>query len=345
MSTTVRVRRRDDLWVIAPDDAPTVVDDTAGVDVLVLEVAGGHLTWSLLAGQVTPAAVLDDIALAQEWIWAVYGPEVSLALDTTGTEGASGTEGEFQSEPALPDLAARAWRLGYARWAARWWPASTLDGIAPLDESLLEDEIATLSEECDLILDGADAVAEERTPAEALGRAEDYALAAGPAAIVAPGALVLTRGTAGWDWHRCPPGLLDASERAVSWEVVREAGATIVRVSAVAAPLSAADVPAHLHPRAAIGTATDAADVPLSRDGDLWRAETTAPAGAEAGVTVRVYVPGVGVDEQEPDAATRRARIRELVTARLRRTVDAADTSVDAPLLAEIAAAASDSDF
>ncbi|MDE1668503.1 hypothetical protein [Nocardia gipuzkoensis] len=340
MSTTVRVRRRDALWIIAPDDAPTVVDDKPGADVLVLEVAGGHLTWSLLAGQVTPAAVIDDLALAQEWIWAVYGPEVSVALDESAA-----SEGEFPSEPALPDLAARAWRLGYARWASRWWPASTLDGIAPLDESLLEDEIATLSEECDLIVDGGDAVAEERTPAEALGRAEDYALAAGPATIVAPGALVLARGTAGWDWNRCPPGLLDASERAVSWEVVREAGTTIVRVSAVAAPLSAADVPAHLHPRAAIGTAADAADVPLIRAGELWQAETTAPAGAEAGVAVRVYVPGVGVDEQEPDAAARRARIRELVTARLRRTADTPDTPLDAPLLAEVAAAASDSDF
>jgi hypothetical protein len=339
MSTTVRIRRRDDLWIIAPDDAPTVVDDRAGVDVLVLEVAGGHLTWSLLSGQVTPAAVLDDLDLAQEWIWAVYGPEVSLALAETGGGG------EYPAEPALPDLAARAWRLGYARWAARWWPASILDGIAPLDEGLLEDEITALSEECDLIVDEADAVTEERTATVALGRAEDYALAAGPAATVAPGALVLARGTAGWDWQRCPPGLLDASERAVSWEVVREAGTTIVRVSAVAAPLSPADVPAHLHPRAGIRTATDAADVPLLREGDLWRAETTAPAGAEAGVTVQVYVPGVGVDEQEPDAATRRARIRDLVTARLHRADDASGDPVDSLLLAEIAAAASDSDF
>ncbi|WP_040871150.1 hypothetical protein [Nocardia exalbida] len=339
MSTTVRIRRRDDLWIIAPDDAPTVVDDRAGVDVLVLEVAGGHLTWSLLSGQVTPAAVLDDLDLAQEWIWALYGPEVALALAETGGEG------EYPAEPALPDLAARAWRLGYARWAARWWPASILDGIAPLDEGLLEDEITALSEECDLIVDGADAATEQRTATVALGRAEDYALAAGPAATVAPGALVLARGTAGWDWQRCPPGLLDASERAVSWEVVREAGTTIVRVSAVAAPLSPADVPAHLHPRAGIRTATDAADVPLLREGDLWRAETTAPAGAEAGVTVQVYVPGVGVDEQEPDAATRRARIRDLVTARLHRADDASGNPVDSLLLAEIAAAASDSDF
>ncbi|NQE71908.1 hypothetical protein [Nocardia gamkensis] len=339
MSTTVRIRRRDDLWIIAPDDAPTVVDDRAGVDVLVLEVAGGHLTWSLLSGQVTPAAVLDDLDLAQEWIWAVYGPEVSLALAETGGEE------EYPAEPALPDLAARAWRLGYARWAARWWPASILDGIAPLDEGLLADEITALSEECDLIVDGADTVTEQRTATPALGRAEDYALAAGPAATVAPGALVLARGTAGWDWQRCPPGLLDASERAVSWAVVREAGSTIVRVSVVAAPLSPADVPAHLHPRAGIRTATDAADVPLLREGDLWRAETAAPAGAEAGVTVHVYVPAVGVDEQEPDPATRRARIRDLVTARLHRADDASGNPVDSLLLAEIAAAAPDSDF
>ncbi|MGK8521162.1 hypothetical protein ACRS6B_06185 [Nocardia asteroides] len=338
--TTVRIRRRDGLWIIAPHDAPTVVDDTAGVDVLVLEVAGGHLTWSLLAGELTPAAVIDDPVSAQEWIWAVYGPEVSLALD----EARDG-ETEYRAEPALPNLAARAWRLGYARWAARWWPASTLDGIAPLDERLLEDEIAALNEECDLIVDGADAVAEERTAAGILGRAEDYALAAGPAAVLAPRALVLARGTTGWDWNRCPPGLLDASERAVSWEVVRDAGVTMVRVSAVAAPLSATDVPAHLRPRAGISTGADAVDVPLIRDGELWQAEATAPAGAEAGVAVHVYVPSVGVDERQPDAATRRARIRELVMERLRRTADAPDDPVRTPLLAEIAAAATDSDF
>ncbi|MEU2172878.1 hypothetical protein ABZ552_01485 [Nocardia sp. NPDC019219] len=337
--TTVRIRRRDDLWIIAPDDAPTVVDDAAGVDVLVLEVAGGHLTWGLLSGQVTPAAVIDDLALAQEWVWAVYGAEVSLALDEPAGEG------EYEAEPALPDLAARAWRLGYARWAARWWPASTLDDIAPLDEGLLEDEIAALSEECDLIVDGADAAPEEPAATETLGRAEDYALAAGPATLAAPGALVLARGTAGWDWQRCPPGLLDASESAVSWEVVRTAETTLVRVSAVAAPLAPADIPAHLHPRAGIRTPADTADVPLIRDGELWRAETAAPAGAEAGVSVHVYVPGVGVDEPEPDAANRRARIRDLVTARLRRTDDAPENPMDAPLLAEIAAAASDSDF
>ncbi|WP_330233618.1 hypothetical protein OHA40_14805 [Nocardia sp. NBC_00508] len=340
MSTTVRIRYRDGLWTIAPDGAPTVVDGAAGIDVLVLEVAGGHLTWSLLAGHAIPAAVIDDRALAQEWIWAVYGPEVALALDES-----DGREREYTAEPALPDLAARVWRLGYARWAARWWPASTLDGIAPLDEHLLEDEIAALSEECELIVDGADALIERRGSAETPSRAEDYALAAGPVAAVEPGALVLSRGTAGWDWHRCPPGLLDASERAVSWAVVRTAGTTIVRVSAVAAPLSAVDVPAHLYPRARIRAAGGAADVPLLRDGELWHAETAAPAGSESRVAVEIYVPGVGPDAKEADAADRRARIRALVTARLRRTADAPDNSVDAPLLAEIAAAATDSDF
>ncbi|MGO4615302.1 hypothetical protein AB4305_12610 [Nocardia sp. 2YAB30] len=340
MSATVRIRHRDGLWIIAADGAPTVLDSAPGIDVLVLEVTGGHLAWSLLGGQVTPAAVIDDRTLAQDWIWAVFGAEVALALDEF-----TGGEKEFTAAPALPELAARAWRLGYAHWAARWWPASTLDGIAPLDAQLLADEIAALSEECELIVDGADApLVEEREVADVPARAEDYALAAG-LATAAHGELVLASGTGGWNWRRCPPGLLDASEHAVSWAVVREAGSTIVRVHAVAAPLSPTDTPPHLHPRAVVRTATDAAEVPLTRDGEVWNASTTAPAGAQSGVTVDIYVPGVGVDEPEPDAATRREQVRELVTARLRRTADAPDNPVDAPLLAEIAAAASDSDF
>ncbi|MGQ4598007.1 hypothetical protein [Nocardia sp. R6R-6] len=345
MSTTIRIRYGDGLWIIAPDGAPTVVDHAAGIDVLVLEVAGGHLTWSLLAGHTTPAAVIDDSSLAQEWIWAIYGEEVSLALDEW-----DGSVREYLAEPALPDLAARVWRLGYARWAARWWPASTLDGIAPLDEHLLEDEIAALNEECELVVDGADTDGadtpeQRRSRAETLGRAENYALAAGPVATIEPGALVLARGSAGWDWRRCPPGLLDASERAVSWAVVRAAGTTIVRVSVVAAPLSTMDVPAHLHPRARIQAAGGAVDLLLLRDGELWQAATPALTGSESGVTVEIYVPGVGMDEPEPDTVGRRARIRTLVMARLRRTADAPDDPVESPLLAEIAAAASDSDF
>lgn len=337
MSGTVRIRQAaDGLWIVAPDGAPTVVDGAPALDVLVLEAAGGHLTWSLLTEQSIPAAVIDDVKLAQEWLWAVYGEEIALALD-------GGETGELTVAPGLPELVASAWRLGYAHWAARWWPASTIDDIAPLDDRLLLDEIATLAEACEMIVDGADEAFDVAAPytvglPDGRGRAEDYALAAGPAAGVPQGALVLARGTGGWDWRRCPPGLLDASERSVSWEVVRQKGITTVVVRVVAMPQRS--VPSHLHPQVLVRTAAGSAKATLALDGDVWTAEVPAPEGAESTVSVEVYVPGVG-DAERSDPAVRQ-QLRDLAAARLRQAADPTD---DAPLLAEIAAAASDSDF
>jgi hypothetical protein len=149
---TVRIERAPDgVWVIAPDDAPSVLDDAAGIHVAVLEVLGGHLSWSVLADHTVPVAVLDDVASAQNWVWAVFGEEVALAV-------AAGSGRDVTVEPARPRVAAGARRLAYAHWAARWWPASTIDAIPPLDEGLLHGEIATLVEECDLLVDGDDAV-------------------------------------------------------------------------------------------------------------------------------------------------------------------------------------------
>ncbi|CAM4421296.1 hypothetical protein NONI108955_26715 [Nocardia ninae] len=340
MTGTVQVRQAaDGLWIIGPEGAPTVLDETAAIDVLVLEAAGGHLTWSLLAGQSLPAAVLDDVKLAQGWLWAVFGEQVALAVD-------AGETGELVAVPGMPELVTDAWRLGYAHWAARWWPASIIDGIAPLDERLLREEIATLSAACELIVDGADEYSEAAEQhadelADTPGRAEDYALAAGPATTVPSGALVLARGSGGWDWHRCPPGLLDASEQAVSWEVLRGAGTTTVLVRVVAA--ARGDVPSHLYPHALVRTSSGTAVAPLTLAGDVWGVEVPAPEGAESTVTVEVYVPGVG--GPEPGSPEMRRRVREFALSRLSRATDPTDHPTDAPLLAEIAAAESDSDF
>ncbi|GAA5103134.1 hypothetical protein [Nocardia iowensis] len=342
MNDTVRIRRAaDGLWIIAPDGAPTVLDGAAGSDVLVLEVAGGHLTWQLFGGQTIPAAVIDDVQLAQEWLWAVFGEEIALAVDAGGT-------GEFGVVPGLPELVASAWRLGYAHWAARWWPASIIDGIAPLDERLLLDEIAALSGECEMLVDGADAsfVAQTGQLPGIRGRTDDYALAAGPATSVPSGVLVLARGTGGWDWRHCPPGLLDASDNAVSWAVVRGAGTTTVLVRVVAAPQLRGDVPRHLLPHALVRTAAGTIEATLALDGDAWTTEVTAPVGAESGVAVQVSVPGVGVeDSAESSGPDNRQRVREFAALRLSRATETPDNLADAPLLAEMAAAASDSDF
>ncbi|MFI9507088.1 hypothetical protein [Nocardia sp. NPDC052566] len=340
---TVYIRRdADGLVVIAPPGAPTVLDGTPAIDTAVLEVLGGHLSWSLPAGQRIPAAVIDDLDLAQEWIWAVYGERIALVIAEVG-----GEDEEFAVDPSRPELVSAAWRLGYAHWAARWWPASTIDGIAPLDAGLLAEEIAKLTEECEALVDGADASMHATEPAttESLGRAEDYALAAGPGARA--GALILSRGTGGWDWRRCPPGLLDASERAVTWTVTRESGATVVRVGVVAAPGlgTALDLPALLRPRAIIGTSTGSTEAELTLTGDTWIGEATPPSSTDSTANVDIYVPGVGpAAPSAPNAPQLRQQVRDLATARLRRATGTID-HVDALLLAEIAAAASDSDY
>ncbi|EID77800.1 MULTISPECIES: hypothetical protein [Rhodococcus] len=338
---TVRIERAPDgVWIITPDDAPSVLDDTAGIDVAVLEVLGGHLSWSVLADHTVPVAVLDDVASAQDWVWAVFGEEVALAV-------AAGSGRDVTVSPARPRVADGARRLAYAHWAARWWPTSTIDAVPPLDEGLLNGEIATLVEECDLLVDGDDSVAPTGPAlADRPGRAEDYALAAGAAATL-PSTLVLARGTTGSDWRRYPPGLVDASERAVSWVVVRAAGNTTVRVSIVAAPGLSEPVPEHVRPHALVGTASGAVDVALRLSGDSWFGESAAPPGSESGVSVDVYLPGFGVNGHADDGGPEaRERVRALVRRRLRRAAKTvSDDGPDSPLLAEIAAAASDSDF
>ncbi|MFQ6393359.1 hypothetical protein ACLMAJ_07905 [Nocardia sp. KC 131] len=339
MTAKVTVRQAEGgEWIIAPEGAPTVLDSAAAVDTLVLEVFGGHLTWSLLAAQPIPAAVIDDMELAQEWIWAIYGERIALALEEFDSAAT-----ELTVQPALPGLVAIAWRLGYAHWARRWWPASTIDDIASLDERLLDKEIAALREECELIVDGnAEPIAgDEMSAIEIPSRAEDYALAAGSASETQPSALVLARGSGGWDWHRCPPGLIDASEHAVSWQVVRALGTTTVRVDAVAAPQLGANVPPYLRPRALVAIGAEIIDAELKLVGDTWTGRTAI--ASEAIGSVDLYVPGVGTPGL--GSSDIRRRVRDVATARLRRAASDDDAAFDSPLLAELAAAASQSDF
>ncbi|UFS93120.1 hypothetical protein [Nocardia huaxiensis] len=357
MSAVTIMRYGGGVYSIVPPGAPTVLGPAAGADVMVLEVAGAHLTWNVLAPEQVPAAVIHDVELAQEWLWAIYGESLAVAL-------ADERLGTADAEPARTPLAVGVRRLAYAHWASRWWPASTLDGIAALDPALLDRDIATLTEECDTLVDGADAlIPEVPEQVETFPRASDYALAAGDETPT--GGLVLARGSGGWDWRQCPPGLVDASERAVSWQLVRDAGTTSVTVSAVAAPGIPAAIPPHLHPWVRVKTDAGVVDTPLTSARDAWVGTTTAPGSP---LHINLFVPGFGPRPADtPDtgadarlggngngspggganpAAELRARIRQFAAARLRlAAADPEPTAPDAPLLAEIAAAAEDSDF
>ncbi|MFB7898959.1 hypothetical protein ACFC1B_21805 [Streptomyces xiamenensis] len=315
----------------------------AGADSAVLEVAGGHLTWTVWDIAADPVAVLDDLPAAQGWLWALYGEAAAL-------RAASG-EPLGPAVPALPGLARAARRLAYAHWAARWWPASVIDGIPPLDDRLLTAEIAELEQECELLSGGEEygeygeygehGASEEyedggaaTSPAGTPPRT-DYALAAGPGA--SGSTRVLARGTAGTDWRRVPPGLLDASEQALSWEIVRSATRrTEVELSVVAGAglTDRVPVPAQLLPRATV-TAADGstAQAPLRLTDDSWTGTAELPGAGP--LTFTVHLPAFP-DPPTPDDAAQRAlreRVRALARARL-----AGVPSDIAPLRAERAA-------
>ncbi|MFD7845542.1 hypothetical protein ACFV4K_21715 [Nocardia sp. NPDC059764] len=368
-NSTVAIHRYPDAVRALVPDGATVTP--AGPEAMVLEVTGGLLTWNVLAAQQLPVAIIDDVDAAQEWVWALYGEPVAAALDTvrprarelsgglvefgttaTGPDAPVDPRGhrltDAATAPALPALVVSARRLAYAHWASRWWPASVLDGIAALDPALLDRDIALLTEECESLVDGSDAVAPSIRPSvESSLRASDYALAAGDADR-SGSALVLARGTGGWDWRQCPAGLVDASESAVSWQVLREAGTTTVAIAVAAHPELPAAVPEHLRPWARVDTGRGELLTELRPGGDSWIGESELPAPAST-VGISIGVPGFGPDlDTDPQAAQGavRQRIRDFAAERLR----TASTPVDdggpfAPLLAEIDAAAGDSDF
>ncbi|GEM31455.1 hypothetical protein NN3_24620 [Nocardia neocaledoniensis NBRC 108232] len=386
---------------LRPDGAPTALDAAAALDTLVLEVTGGHLTWSLLAGQQLPAATLDDTEAAQDWLWAVYGENIALAIADD-----EGHHRELTATPARPELVTALRRLAYAHWASRWWPASTIDSIPALDRAVLAKEIAELSAVCESVVAGADdpdsaalaigrttdveagdlalaldelrqterardnALSEgsppslsddqttdsapttepsdsrlgrDHTPADGQstvprrGRAEDYALAAGGEA--GGTGLALARGDGDWDWRCCPPGLVDAGARSVSWQVRRGGGVTTVEVTALAAPDCPRDVSAHLRPLARLRAGDTLAEVPLVRRGDAWFGELRTAEVVENVASVAVLVPGVGPEGPLPDESATRTSIRDFVRHRL----DA--PQADDMLAAELAAAEDDSDF
>ncbi len=311
-----------------------------GVDTALLEVPGGYLEWSVLAMDRLPHAVLDDVGRAQDWLWAVYGEQVALAV--------AGRSGRAHAHPAQPALLDAARGLAYAVWAQRWWPASSIDAIPALDPGELARDVARLGAACDPLVDEP-----LETDVVAPQRASEYALAAGTQTAAAPAALVLARGVGGTDWRCYPPGLIDASEQAVSWELVRAAGSTSVFVRVAAAPGLAGEVPEHLRPWA-FGRGAGVAPIQLGLVADEWigiapldaptgddapRATTAATTEIDPTATdfgFDIAVPGFGTRPAAADAAAAalRARIRAFVRTRL-------DGAPDL-LGAEIAAAASD---
>jgi len=115
----------------------------------VLDVAGAVLAWPVLAAPGPPMAEIHDVGRAQQWLWAVYGERVAAAVHTC----AAGESVEVRVAADMTPLAGGAARLGFGHWAARWWPASHLDGILALQPDVLGLELAALTHECQQLFD------------------------------------------------------------------------------------------------------------------------------------------------------------------------------------------------
>ncbi|MFD0414746.1 hypothetical protein [Streptomyces sp. NPDC127108] len=174
----------------------------------------------------------------------------------------------------------------------------------------------------------------------------DYALTAGAAPLPA-GGRVIARGTGTNDWHRYPPGFVDAAETAVSWTAYALGAGRRIEVEVVAdaaAPsggvLLAAEVEVNGAPPHR---------VPLARRDDLWtgRADLQLPAAATSPrIEVGVLLPGFDPGPGAPDGAARTG-VRALTRRRLANAAEprAGEGTGTEPFLAEIAAAAVQEDY
>jgi hypothetical protein len=112
----------------------------------VIDAEGGLLTWpDVTRLDHLPDAYLDDVSAAQGWLWDLYGPDTARAVAAAGTAPA-----RLTAEPGGPARPLAALALGH--WAARWWPASRLDGVPALDTDLLGLELAALAHRCHRVL-------------------------------------------------------------------------------------------------------------------------------------------------------------------------------------------------
>lgn len=276
MSTEVVVTSygRDDLVLSVGGRDPAAT--LGGPDAVVLEADGALLVWASWDDEL-PGALVHDPAAVQRWLWEVHSEPLALALAALAAGGGTGTV-TVAAEPGPLAGAARLAARGH--WAARWWPTSVLDGLPGLDTDVLGLELAVASQECERVLGPdeespaglleahaagvqrlrewatspvhapyAGAVARLRERVEALADELGVELSAAttsPAAradfaLAAAGGDGRAQGSLENDWTAYPPGLLDASESALTWRADLDSPGWrvggVAAAGAVAAPL------------------------------------------------------------------------------------------------------------
>ena len=338
--------------------------------VAVLEVSGAVLSWTVDDAAHAAQITFTDPVRA-DWLWRVLGEPGHIALGAALDGRTPEATIELADVNLRPETLEPLRRLALGHWLRRWWPTSQRDGIAALDGALLDAEIALLTagaEEfftddtfdsdvaallrphtaalsahlqggdprvVELVRNCADLAGDVGVAfAEAAGvavRRDDYALAAGADGDGRASSSIAT-GTDSANWGAVPPGIFDAAENTIQWQVQVADGAAkaVVRVELSGSGLAAGiGVRLQSGDFSGVGVldADGAATFPIF-DGPHPVAESAAwdHDWQSTGVTVGAEV------EESPQM---RQRIREFARARLR--APAGDA-----FLAEVLAAESD---
>jgi hypothetical protein len=340
--------------------------------VAVLEVSGAILSWTVDDPSAAPLLTFTDPDRA-DWLWRVVGEagHVAIAAAAESGETVDVADVELISESveplrrlALGHWLRRWWPASHRDGIAELDRAILDAEIAVLtdaaevfftDDTLDSDVAELLRPHADalgsLLREGdprveelvraaieiaEDAGVEVTSPALATastGRRDDYALAAGSVAGQ-PGSTAVARGVGSIDWAAVPPGVFDAAEDTVDWNITTSDDQVVTAVQAELSGPGAAGIPVRVQSGEFTGSgvfdAAGWAELPIVDGEQRPMSESSAWDHDWRGLTVHVgALPAPG------ETAAVRERVRDVARQRLRQPADDA-------FLAEILASEAD---
>ncbi|MFV0460529.1 MAG: hypothetical protein ACK5MT_17365 [Actinomycetales bacterium] len=155
LSVQVNVGEGDVVEIVTADGFPHPLFQ------VVLTVPGGELSYDMRDLTLPWLAVVHDSFSARWWVDALYGDPVLEAVEAAAASAGVGDQdphaaGGGAADPGTvvdPNSAGSGLaRLALGLWIRRFWPSPADDSIGPLDERLLDAELAALAWESELLL-------------------------------------------------------------------------------------------------------------------------------------------------------------------------------------------------
>lgn len=122
---------------------------TAGIGVeaplvAVVELDGAVMSWVVDDPAAVPELTFTDVGSA-DWLYRVVGDAGHVAL-VSALARPVGSDVDLDGVQANADALAGLRRLAVGHWLRRWWPTSVRDGMVALDRTLLDAEVALLTQ-------------------------------------------------------------------------------------------------------------------------------------------------------------------------------------------------------